>query len=276
MAPRRRARRTKAKVAYKRKRVTRTKRKASYKKQRKVTASTPMTITTRMDIGNLMTKVMINNEATIHNGILYKLDAKIQNTSEFTLRKKVNKQYRILSVKYVFYRDQLKTNPAIAQATYSVGDDLVYFKNNTHELIPPIPTDYLTETQVNRFFRSQNMSRKVPIGKHRFSIAIKPSVTVNYAIENTINEPILCNRQMKFPWMDMDVVGDTPILNPSSATVDIYIPAIIANTMGPLAEASGDPGLSKENVKALFNYEMYAIVKWQVRGAFRQFSLDAP
>lgn len=235
---------------------------------RRVNTGTCVHGRTRIDLGVTNLTVNVNHPDPRNDDTRWDVfNINAGRIDELTERSVIYSKFRIRDIKYVFVRDMIRTPQCISTAEYSSGPYSYVFPNTYNRLLPSAPS-LATGTQgTQRWCQQQTGVKCIPINKTRFTIKVKPKMTLNEDYQGpsgvAAGASVVVNRHVTCPWLDLN---NDLLDNLSLGQIVYWGPPVGVTTMVPITNTPGEPGPNPRDIQDMFNYRVYAMVSYSVKG----------
>lgn len=188
--------------------------------------------------------------------------------AELMARQFVYNQYRILEVTWILKRgDNAATVTGPIRANYKYGSFAALMPNVHNETFPEIGS---MNTSVLLAWMIQNKGKMVKISDKFAKIKVPAMVVRTSSFEETQNGgEVEHSTYEKMPWMELNPakmdqmsIGQCVFVQPT-IHVDTFYEVHATDS-----EQGGKTGQTYASLAEMFKYEVYAKVKWQVRGKY--------
>ena len=269
-------------LKYKKRRWTRSTKSSSSK--RRTTPGNTVTGTSYIKVAELVHRFNVNGwkwdnanndwsspSAPWKNGTFKVVNIDPGKILELSARAGLYSMYRVLSCTYVFKRKILEPLPVcIWSEKFHVNDFGVVFPNTKKHLIPAAPTD---ESNAKALLREawalqQTRSKKFDVRCKKFTKPVRNSCQkiVSYSNIGEDDQQELTIPGGR-PWLELKV--EFPV-NMSTCEAVVFLPDIDyeATSDKAAAHAMRQPNVPAYLFKDRVRWDVYAYVKWQVKGRF--------
>lgn len=189
--------------------------------------------------------------------------------AELMARQFIYNQYRILSVVWYLKRGDMAlqaTGPI--RSSYLYGNYACLMPNAHNETFPTVglttPTDKLLQWMI------QNGGKQVKIGDRFAKLSVPATVIKNVSYEEPqTGGEVEHSTYEKMPWLELNAakmnqmsIGQAVFVQPPIETSTFY--TVHASN----SDQGGNPGQTYASLANQYKYEVFAKVKWQVRGKY--------
>ena len=194
-------------------------------------------------------------------------------------RQFVYNQYKILGVEYKLMRpDKTMVSTGPIQGRYSYADYACIMPNTHNEDFPDIQpgTPIDTTAKLMAWMLQQKGSKMIKIHQNFCRLRVPPMVNLVRTFQDASGTGTTTQMStVRHPWMELveskmtDMnLGQAIFAMPPLDISTFYPTFATAADQAPGSQPAGTPGATHSAIKDMYDYKIFATVKWAVRGKY--------